>query len=107
MSLTFEATINNTFYLDHEELIERFDYIHNKMKISHDRILQSPEILTSRRHRLRQRHEFLKFLGRDQFDETKPGFISFKSFVEGNDKDFVLNVCKSSLGIYDDFLKTL
>lgn len=93
--------------LDHEELIERFDYVHNKMKIPQDRILQSPEILTARRHRLRQRHEFLKFLGKDQFDETKPGFISFKSFVGGNDKDFVLDVCKSSVETYDDFLKTL
>lgn len=77
------------------------------MKIPHDKILKSPEILTSRLHRLKERHEFLKFIGKVQFDETKPGYISFKSFVEGTDKDFVLNVCKSSVATYDNFLKTL
>lgn len=77
------------------------------MKIPHDKILQSPEILTSRKHRLRQRYKFLQLLGRAQFDETKPGYISFKSLVEGTEKEFVLNVCKSSLETYDNFLKTL
>lgn len=93
--------------IDHEELIERFDYVHNVMKISHDEILRSPEILTSRRHRLKQRYEFLKFLGKVEFSERKAGYISLKSLVEGTDKDFVLNVCKSSLETYDNFLKTL
>jgi len=92
---------------NHEELRERFDYVNNKMKISHDKILQSPEILTSRVHRMRQRHEFLKFLGKAQFDHTKPGYISLRSFIEGTDKDFILGICKSSLRVYDDFLKTL
>jgi mTERF domain-containing protein len=95
------------FLTDREELLERFDYVQNKMKISHDKILQSPEILTSRKFRLRQRYEFLKFLGKAQFDETKPGYISFKSFVEGNDTEFILNVCKTSMETYDNFLKTL
>jgi len=89
------------------DLLERFDFIHNVMKIPHDKILQTPEILLSRRHRLKQRHDFLRLIGKLQFDETKPGYISLKKFVEGNDKDFVLNVCKSSLETYDNFLKTL
>jgi len=97
----------NLWMASQADLLERFDYIHNVMKIPHDKILQSPEILTSRRHRLKQRHDFLRLIGKLQFDETKPGYISLKSFVEGNDKDFVLNVCKSSLETYDNFLKTL
>lgn len=94
-------------FTDHTELIERFAYINNTMKISHKQILQSPEILSSRLYRLKQRFGFLKFLGKAQFDPTQPGFISFRSFVEGTDKDFVFNVAKSSLETYDDFLKTL
>lgn len=77
------------------------------MKISHEKILKSPEILTSRRHRLEQRFRFLKFLGKVQFDETKPVYISFKALVEGTEQEFVLHVCKSSLETYDNFLKTL
>lgn len=92
---------------DHEELISRFDYVHRKMNISHDKILKAPEILATRKHRLRQRHEFLKFLGKAQYDETQPGFVSFIALIGSTDKDFVLNVCKSSLETFDNFLKTL
>jgi mTERF domain-containing protein, mitochondrial len=77
------------------------------MKVSHKQILKSPEILTSRRYRLKQRFEFLKYLGKAQFDQTKPGYISFKSFLEGTEKDFILNVCRSTPETYDNFLKTL
>lgn len=92
---------------DRHGLLERFDYVHNVMKIPHDQILQSPEVLSSRRYRLKQRHSFLKFLGKDQYDASKPGFVSLKSLVEGTDTEFVVNVCKASPQTYDNFLKTL
>ena len=92
---------------DPQELVERFDFIHNVMKLSHDQILKAPYILSSRQFRLKQRFGFLKFIGKAQLDETKPGYISLKSFVEGTDKEFVLNVCNSSIETYDNFLKTL
>jgi hypothetical protein len=76
------------------------------MKIPHEKILKFPEILSSRRHRLKQRVEFLKHLRKAQFDETKPNFIPFKALVSGDEKEFVINVCKSSLDSYDNFLKT-
>jgi len=91
----------------HDELGERFDYVHNVMKLSHDKILQTPDLLLYRRHKLRQRHQFLKFLGKDQFDETKSLFIPLKTLLLGSDKDFVINVCDSTPAIYDNFLKTL
>lgn len=77
------------------------------MKISHDKILQAPEILSTRKHRLRERHEFLKFLGKDQYDETQPGYVSFIALIGSSDKDFVLDVAKSTFETYDNFLKTL
>lgn len=97
----------NFSFPDKEDLVERFDYVHNVMHLTHANILRSPEILSSRMFRLKQRHEFLKFLGKAQYDETKPGYVSLKSFVEGTDKDFVLDVCKSSVETFDNFLKTL
>lgn len=77
------------------------------MKLNHDKILQTPEVLFSRTQRLKERHEFLKLLGKDQYDETKPLYISPKAIVEGTDADFVLKVCDSSPETYDNFLKTL
>jgi mTERF domain-containing protein, mitochondrial len=103
----FNLIIFASHATDTEEIAERFDFVHNRMNVSHDKIIQSPELLTTRRQRLRERHGFLKSLGKAQYDETKPGFVPFMDLVAGTDQAFVLNVCKSSLESYDNFLKTL
>lgn len=92
---------------DKSNLINRFDYVHETMKLSHKQILQMPEILTSREFRLKQRHEYLKHLNKAQYDPKLDLYISPKSLAEGSDKDFVLNVAKSNLSDYDTFLRTL
>lgn len=94
------------FFPEPDDLIERFSYAHNQMKLSHDMLLQQPEILTSREFRLRERHEFLKMLGRAQYDPEKDMYISPKSIVEGNNYQFVRNVAKSDMETYELFLKT-
>ncbi|KNC25750.1 hypothetical protein FF38_10363 [Lucilia cuprina] len=80
-----------------DDLIERFAYVHQEMQLSHQMILQQPEILTSREFRLRERHEFLKMLGRAQYDPEKDMYISPKSLVEGNNHYFVRKVAKSDM----------
>lgn len=92
--------------LNSDELIERFDYAHNVMKLSHDMIIQFPEILLSREFRIRERHEFLKSLGRAQYNPTQDLYVSPKTLVEGNDKDFVKNVAKCDMQMYEMFLRT-
>jgi mTERF domain-containing protein, mitochondrial len=77
------------------------------MELSNGQILDVPNLLTTRLWRLKQRHEFLKFLGRAKYDPNEDLFVSPKTMVEGTDKDFVLNVAKSSLLDYNIFLKTL
>ncbi|XP_020808936.1 transcription termination factor 3, mitochondrial [Drosophila serrata] len=89
-----------------DDLIERFSYIHQDMGLSHAQIIQSPELLASREFRLRERHEFLKLLGRAQYDPQKDLYISPKTIVEGNNFYFVRNVAKSDLKTFDLFLKT-
>lgn len=91
----------------HTELIDRFNYVHSVMKIPHERILKNPDVLTSRRHRLQQRFEFLKHLNKAQFNERKPNFIPLKSLISGTEKEFIVGVCNSSLEEYDSFIKTL
>ncbi|XP_075153010.1 mitochondrial transcription termination factor 3 [Haematobia irritans] len=89
-----------------DDLIERFSYAHQEMKLSHQMLLQQPEILTSREFRLRERHEFLKMLGRAQYEPEKDMYISPKALVEGNNYHFVRNVAKSDMETFNLFLKT-
>lgn len=77
------------------------------MKFSHVKILKNPELLHTRLTRMRNRHKFLKLLGRDQFDEKLPRYVSAQAFYSGTDEDFVVNVCESVMETYDNFLKTL
>nr|XP_014086298.1 transcription termination factor 3, mitochondrial [Bactrocera oleae] len=87
-------------------LIERFAFAHQTMQLSHDMLIQFPEVLSSREFRLRQRHEFLVTLGRAQYDPEKDLYISPRDLVSGNDYQFVRNVAKSDLETYELFLKT-
>ncbi|XP_017491048.1 PREDICTED: transcription termination factor 3, mitochondrial [Rhagoletis zephyria] len=89
-----------------DDLIERFAYAHQTMQLSHDMLIQFPEVLTSREFRLRQRHEFLVTLGRAQYDPEKDLYVSPKDLVSGNDFQFVRQVAKSDLETYELFLKT-
>ncbi|EDV97694.1 transcription termination factor 3, mitochondrial [Drosophila grimshawi] len=89
-----------------DDLVERFSYAHNEMGLSHAQILQCPELLASREFRLRERHEFLKLLGRAQYDPQKDLYVSPSEIVQGNNFYFVRNVAKSDLQTFDLFLKT-
>lgn len=86
---------------------QRFDYVYNKMGFSHARILQWPQIFDTRLHIIRQRDEFLKSLGRDQYDPSKENFVPLKRLVSGKDQDFCSKVAKSNVRTFNDFLKTL
>ena len=66
-----------------------------------------PDILLSREKRTKQRHEFLRYLGKNQYDPNQKLYISLKQLVEGSDKEFVLETCESNLETFDNFLKTL
>jgi mTERF domain-containing protein, mitochondrial len=77
------------------------------MKLTNEQILEFPNLLSTRLWRIKQRHEFLKFLGRANYDCQKDLFVSPNKIIEGPDLDFVLNVAKSSLVDYNNFLKTM
>lgn len=76
------------------------------MKISHEQLLQSPEILYTRAFRIKQRHEFLESLNRAQYDPWKDLYVSLKSLVEGTDAEFAVNVAKSTPKNFNAFLRT-
>lgn len=97
----------NLFMVDHSLLVERFSYAHDEMQLSHEMILNFPQILTSRQFRVEQRHKFLEFLEKAQYNPKKDLYVSPKDLVEGTDLDFVTKVANSDMITYDAFLRTL
>jgi len=95
------------FMLNHEELLNRFEYAHQKMKLSHDDIIKHSELLLTRQFRLKQRHEFLVKLGRNQYDPKKELYISPSTLVTAPTREFVENLAKSCMEEYDKFRKSL
>ncbi|GAB0087840.1 Transcription termination factor 3, mitochondrial [Sergentomyia squamirostris] len=99
--------IPKLWMINHDSLMERFDYVHKDMEISHEQLLKDPYILLSRTFRIRQRHDFLKYLGKAQYDPKKDLYISLKNLVVGSDEEFAINIARSSIPVYQNFLKTL
>lgn len=84
-----------------------FDYVHNVMKLSHEQIVDFPEILRSREFRVKQRHLFLELLGRAQYNPNLEGYVSPKAVVSGTDSEFCQIVAKSSVEAFNIFLKSI
>lgn len=81
--------------------------MHTQMNIPLETIAETPEVLTCRKHRLKQRHLFLEKLGKLQFDPTKPNYISILDIVSHTDEYFATEIAKSSIHTFNAFLKTL
>ncbi|XP_037782555.1 transcription termination factor 3, mitochondrial-like [Penaeus monodon] len=88
-------------------LLRRFEYLHNEMGLSHSVLVKFPKILQSREFRIKQRHLYLKTLGRAQYDPHKPNYVSPASLVEGSDIQFCSDIAKNTIQDYNIFLKTL
>lgn len=95
------------YIMSKHHLLQRFNYIHNIMEINHDRIILEPQVLTSRLFRIKQRHEYLKYLNRAQYDPTKANYVSLLMLVSGNDSEFCINVAKTSVEMFNSYLKTV
>nr|CAG4643461.1 EOG090X0C5Y [Ilyocryptus agilis] len=88
-------------------LVDRFDYLHNVVKMDHATILQFPAVLTCREFRIRQRHEFLQHMNRAQYDPKLPQYVSPLDLIRYTDSHFAANIAKTTVAEFNDFLKTL
>lgn len=84
-----------------------FVYVHNEMGLTHAQLIKWPKIFRTRLHRIKERHEFLKHMKRDQYDATKENYVSLKALVSQDDKTFCFDIAKSSTAEFNQFLKTL
>ncbi|XP_036598140.1 transcription termination factor 3, mitochondrial [Trichosurus vulpecula] len=89
------------------KLTETFDYVHNVMSIPHYIIVKFPQVFNSKLLKIKERHSFLTYLGRAQYDPQKPNYISLDKLVSIPDEVFCKEVAKASLQDFEMFLKTL
>ena len=81
--------------------------MHNVVKLNHGMIAAFPAVLTCRDFIVRQRHQFLRFVKRDQYDPKMPNYVSPLDLISGTDAHFAERVAKSNVLEFNDFCKTL
>lgn len=87
-------------------IAKTFDYLHNKMGISHKHLLSYPRCLRVYKIHIQERHEFLQKRKLNQYDPEKPNFVPLYALVGGTDEDFCRNVAKCSVKEFNTFLKS-
>ncbi|XP_023222355.1 transcription termination factor 3, mitochondrial-like [Centruroides sculpturatus] len=93
--------------IQRKSLLERFDYIHNSMCIPHSQIVLYPHVLFFRLFNIRERHLYLRHLGRAQYDPRKPGYVSLQLFTANTDQEFCEKAACTYTEDFNKFLKTL
>ncbi|KAM9838764.1 transcription termination factor 3, mitochondrial [Aulostomus maculatus] len=90
-----------------KKLIQIFDFLHNTMKIPHHLIIKFPQVFNSKYLRIRERHLFLQYLGKAQYDPSQPNYISLDRLVSLPDETFCTELASATLEDFCLFLKTL
>ncbi|KAM3959066.1 mitochondrial transcription termination factor 3 [Aphomia sociella] len=93
--------------MNQRALLQRFNYIHNVMKIPHSTIVECPDIILCRNFKLKQRHLFLEKLGRAQYNPKKENYVPIIALAEGSDLEFCNKYAKCNIKDFNIFLKTL
>ena len=95
------------FIYDYKLIELNFDFLYNEMNLSRQRLSDYPPILKQSFQQLRTRCLYLKYLQRQQFDPTKPNFVSLKDLCLKTNELFCQHVTKTSIKDYLNFMKTL
>lgn len=88
------------------KLTQIFDYVHNTMNVPQSLIVKFPQVLNSKYLRIRERHQFLDYLGKAQYDPTLPNYISLERLASLPDETFCTEVASATLADFELFLKT-
>lgn len=92
--------------LDRYDLMRQYDYIIDHMKIDNEQLVKMPSILTNRLFRIKERHGFLKKIGRAQYNPKLALYVSLDDLCMGNDDEFCERIGKP-YEEYDRYLRTL
>ncbi|KAL6432730.1 hypothetical protein ACFW04_006257 [Cataglyphis niger] len=99
-------TLPRIWVKNRERLFAVFEYAHHEMQLKHDLLVKVPHVLLCRKTRLQQRHLFLIEMKKAQYDPSKPMYVSPRALVSGTDVEFCMNIAKTSIDVYNAFLKT-
>lgn len=89
------------------KLTQIFDNIHNTMNIPHDLIVKFPQVLNAKYLRMKERHLFLQYLDKAQYDPAKPNYISLDKLVSLPDEAFCTEVATATPKDFELFQKTV
>ncbi|XP_071231228.1 transcription termination factor 3, mitochondrial isoform X3 [Salvelinus alpinus] len=89
------------------KLTQIFDYIHNTMNIPHGLIVKFPQVLNAKYLRIKERHLFLQYLDRAQYDPAKPNYICLDKLVSLPDEAYCTEVASATLKDFELFQKTM
>ncbi|XP_023267947.1 transcription termination factor 3, mitochondrial [Seriola lalandi dorsalis] len=89
------------------KLTQIFDFVHNTMKLPHHLITKFPQVLNTKYLRVKERHLFLEYLGKAQYDPALPNYISLDRLVSLPDETFCTDLALATLEDFYLFQKTL
>ncbi|KAA0710332.1 Transcription termination factor 3, mitochondrial mTERF domain-containing protein 1, mitochondrial [Triplophysa tibetana] len=101
------TTVPKVLLADKRKLTQIFDFVHNTMGISHSLIAKFPQVLNAKFLRIRERHLFLEYLSRAQYQPSQPSYISLDRLVILPDEIFCSDVALATLEDFEQFQKTL
>lgn len=90
-----------------KKLTQIFDLLHNTMKVPHHLIVKFPQVLNTKYLRVKERHQFLEYLGKAQYDPAQPNYISLDRLVSLPDEAFCTELASATLEDFYLFQKTL
>ncbi|XP_075684137.1 transcription termination factor 3, mitochondrial [Rhinoderma darwinii] len=90
-----------------KKLTETFDYVHNTMGIPHHIITHFPQVFNTSFLKIKERHEFLTFLGRAIYEPTQPNYVSLDKLVSMSAQTFCEEISKTSVQDFELFQKNM
>ncbi|KHN75260.1 mTERF domain-containing protein 1, mitochondrial [Toxocara canis] len=94
------------FLMDVSHVTMSYAYLHYSMGLANGQLVNFPLALRCSVASIRRRHEYLVKLKRDNYFEDTPDSISLQQLLHPSDKYFAVNVARTFLAAYNQFLKT-
>ncbi|KAM8767827.1 transcription termination factor 3, mitochondrial isoform 1-T2 [Acanthopagrus schlegelii] len=101
------TTIPKVLTANKRKLTQTFDFLHNTMKVPHHLITKFPQVLNTKYLRIRERHLFLEYLGKAQYDPSQPNYIALDRLASLPDETFCTELALATLEDFYLFQKTL
>uniref|UniRef100_A0A671RRG4 Transcription termination factor 3, mitochondrial n=1 Tax=Sinocyclocheilus anshuiensis TaxID=1608454 RepID=A0A671RRG4_9TELE len=101
------TTVPKVLIANKRKLTQIFDFVHNTMDVPHSLVAKFPQVLNAKFLRIRERHLFLEYLGRAQYQPSQPNYISLDRLVFLPDDVFCSEVALATLEDFERFQKRL